>query len=58
MKTPCFVSGNVEKHVATVGELSRMVSEKNLMKVSEVEQDLACSAGRVRGSSTTALTAS
>jgi len=47
LKTPCFVSGNVEKHVATVGELSRMVSEKNLMKVSEVEQDLACSAEKL-----------
>eukprot|EP01046_Picozoa_sp_COSAG06_P043384 COSAG06_NODE_5675_length_3328_cov_1.668938_2_plen_393_part_00 len=33
---------NVEKHVAVVGELSRMVSEKNLMKISELEQDLAC----------------
>ena len=32
------MGGNVEKHVATVGELSRMVTEKNLMKISELEQ--------------------
>lgn len=38
---------NVEKHVATVGELSRVVSEKNLMKISELEQDLACSAEKM-----------
>ena len=41
------MGGNVEKHVATVGELSRMVSEKNLMKISELEQDLACSAEKM-----------
>ncbi|XP_006001639.1 vacuolar protein sorting-associated protein 45 [Latimeria chalumnae] len=36
------MSGTVSKHVTVVGELSRLVSERNLMEVSEVEQDLAC----------------
>lgn len=36
------MSGTVSKHVTVVGELSRLVSERNLMTVSEVEQELAC----------------
>ena len=34
---------NVEKHVALMGELSRLVEANNLMEVSALEQDLACS---------------
>ena len=41
------MGSNVEKHVATVGELSRVVTEKNLMKISAFEQDLACSADKM-----------
>ncbi|XP_053225361.1 vacuolar protein sorting-associated protein 45 isoform X1 [Podarcis raffonei] len=36
------MSGTVSKHVTVVGELSRLVSEKNLLEASEVEQELAC----------------
>uniref|UniRef100_A0A8C6WRH2 Vacuolar protein sorting-associated protein 45 n=1 Tax=Neogobius melanostomus TaxID=47308 RepID=A0A8C6WRH2_9GOBI len=36
------MSGTVSKHVTVVGELSRLVSERVLMEVSEVEQELAC----------------
>lgn len=36
------MSGTVSKHVTVVGELSRLVSERNLLEVSEVEQELAC----------------
>ncbi|KAI1919019.1 vacuolar protein sorting-associated protein 45 [Ophidiomyces ophidiicola] len=36
------LSGNVSKHVALVGELSRKVGEYNLLDVSELEQSLAC----------------
>uniref|UniRef100_A0AAY4CU46 Vacuolar protein sorting-associated protein 45 n=1 Tax=Denticeps clupeoides TaxID=299321 RepID=A0AAY4CU46_9TELE len=36
------MSGTVSKHVTVVGELSRLVSERCLMEVSEVEQELAC----------------
>ncbi|XP_069796695.1 vacuolar protein sorting-associated protein 45 isoform X2 [Narcine bancroftii] len=36
------MSGTVAKHVTVVGELSRLVGERNLMAVSEVEQELAC----------------
>ncbi|KAL9986476.1 hypothetical protein ACROYT_G000631 [Oculina patagonica] len=36
------MSGTVSKHVTIVGELSRLVTEKSLLDVSEVEQDLAC----------------
>lgn len=36
------MSGKVSKHVTVVGELSRLVSERQLMEVSEVEQELAC----------------
>ena len=34
------MSGTVSKHVTIVGELSRLVTEKSLLDVSEVEQDL------------------
>lgn len=37
------LSGNVSKHVALVGELSRQVGEYGLLDVSELEQSLACS---------------
>ncbi|KAK2081655.1 vacuolar protein sorting-associated protein 45 [Saguinus oedipus] len=36
------MSGPVSKHVTVVGELSRLVNERNLLEVSEVEQELAC----------------
>uniref|UniRef100_A0A8C4ZU69 Vacuolar protein sorting-associated protein 45 n=1 Tax=Gadus morhua TaxID=8049 RepID=A0A8C4ZU69_GADMO len=36
------MSGAVSKHVTVVGELSRLVAERQLMEVSEVEQELAC----------------
>ena len=36
------LSGNVSKHVALVGELSRRVGVNNLLDVSELEQSLAC----------------
>ncbi len=36
------LSGNVSKHVALIGELSRLVEEKTLLEVSELEQSLAC----------------
>ncbi|XP_032991749.1 vacuolar protein sorting-associated protein 45 [Lacerta agilis] len=36
------MSGTVSKHVTVVGELSRLVSERNLLETSEVEQELAC----------------
>uniref|UniRef100_A0A8D3BTD0 Vacuolar protein sorting-associated protein 45 n=1 Tax=Scophthalmus maximus TaxID=52904 RepID=A0A8D3BTD0_SCOMX len=36
------MSGTVSKHVTVVGELSRLVSERQLMEVSEAEQELAC----------------
>uniref|UniRef100_A0A671QXJ9 Vacuolar protein sorting-associated protein 45 n=1 Tax=Sinocyclocheilus anshuiensis TaxID=1608454 RepID=A0A671QXJ9_9TELE len=36
------MSGTVSKHVTVVGDLSRLVSERQLMEVSEVEQELAC----------------
>jgi len=34
------MSGTVSKHVTLVSELSRMVVERNLLKISEVEQEL------------------
>ena len=37
------LAGNVSKHVALVGELSRRVGAENLLDVSELEQSLACS---------------
>ncbi|KAG8957908.1 vacuolar protein sorting-associated protein 45 [Tulasnella sp. 408] len=39
------LSGNVSKHVALVGELSRLVGRDKLLDVSEVEQGLAGSGG-------------
>ena len=36
------LSGNVSKHVALVGELSRRVAADSLLDVSELEQSLAC----------------
>lgn len=36
------LSGNVSKHVALVGELSRLVSAFHLLQTSELEQSLAC----------------
>lgn len=36
------LSGNVSKHVALVGELSRNIGEHDLLNVSELEQSLAC----------------
>jgi len=36
------LSGNVSKHVALVGELSRRVGAHSLLDVSELEQSLAC----------------
>ncbi|XP_075699394.1 vacuolar protein sorting-associated protein 45 isoform X2 [Rhinoderma darwinii] len=36
------MSGTVSKHVTVVGELSRLASERHLMEVSEVEQELSC----------------
>lgn len=36
------LAGNVSKHVAMMTELSRIVDQRNLMNVSEVEQALAC----------------
>ncbi|KAL8293307.1 hypothetical protein RQP46_000008 [Phenoliferia psychrophenolica] len=35
------LGGNVAKHVALVGELSRLVKERHLLEVSELEQSLA-----------------
>lgn len=37
------LGGNVSKHVALIGELSRLVAERRLLEVSELEQSLACS---------------
>ncbi|KAL7752594.1 vacuolar protein sorting-associated protein 45 [Sorochytrium milnesiophthora] len=37
------LSGNVSKHVALVGELSRIVDKYRLLEVGELEQSLACS---------------
>lgn len=36
------LSGNVSKHVSLVGELSRLVSQNQLLEVSQIEQSLAC----------------
>ncbi|KAJ8100424.1 Sec1-like protein [Lipomyces tetrasporus] len=36
------LSGNVTKHVTLVSELSRRVSQDNLLEISELEQSLAC----------------
>ncbi len=39
------LGGNVSKHVALVGELSRLVDKRRLLEVGEIEQGLATSAG-------------
>lgn len=39
------LSANVSKHVALVGELSRLVGRDKLLEIGEVEQGLATSAG-------------
>ncbi|XP_061967040.1 vacuolar protein sorting-associated protein 45 homolog [Populus nigra] len=39
--------GNVSKHVTLVTEMSKIVEERRLMLVSEMEQDLACNSGQV-----------
>ncbi|KAI0237324.1 Vacuolar protein sorting-associated protein 45 [Lamellibrachia satsuma] len=36
------MSGTVSKHIAVVGELSRLVGSRGLMNVSECEQELVC----------------
>lgn len=36
------LSGNVSKHVALVGELSRLVDKYKLLQVSELEQNISC----------------
>ncbi|KAJ6799340.1 vacuolar protein sorting-associated protein 45-like protein [Iris pallida] len=38
--------GNVSKHVALVTEMSRIVEERKLMLVSQIEQELACNGGQ------------
>jgi hypothetical protein len=39
------LGGNVSKHVALVGELSRLVGKGKLLEIGEVEQGLATSSG-------------
>lgn len=39
------LGGNVSKHVALVGELSRLVEKNKLLDIGEVEQGLATSSG-------------
>lgn len=39
------LGGNVSKHVALVGELSRIVGRDKLLEVGEIEQGLATSSG-------------
>jgi len=39
-------SGNVDKHVAVVHELQRLIMSNGLMEASQLEQDLACSENR------------
>lgn len=39
------LGGNVSKHVALVGELSRLVGKEKLLELGEVEQGLGTSAG-------------
>ncbi|KAL8171940.1 hypothetical protein V2J09_023744 [Rumex salicifolius] len=39
--------GNVSKHVMLVTEMSKIVEERKLMSVSQIEQDLACNGGQV-----------
>lgn len=37
------LGGNVNKHVALIGELSRLIETRRLLEISELEQSLACS---------------
>lgn len=39
------LGGNVSKHVALVGELSRLVDRDKLLEIGEVEQGLATGSG-------------
>ena len=39
------LGGNVSKHVALVGELSRLVEKNKLLEIGEVEQGLATNSG-------------
>lgn len=36
------MSGTVVKHVTIVGELSNVVTKRNLLEVSEIEQQITC----------------
>lgn len=36
------MSGTVAKHVTIVGELSNVVNKRNLLEVSEIEQQITC----------------
>uniref|UniRef100_A0A1B6CKF1 Vacuolar protein sorting-associated protein 45 n=1 Tax=Clastoptera arizonana TaxID=38151 RepID=A0A1B6CKF1_9HEMI len=36
------MSGTVSKHIAVISELSSLVSKRNLLEVSEIEQELSC----------------
>lgn len=36
------MSGTVAKHVTIVGELSNVVTKRNLLEVSEIEQQITC----------------
>lgn len=38
--------GNVSKHVTIVTEMSKIVEERKLMLVSQIEQELACNGGQ------------
>ena len=38
--------GNVSKHVTLVTEMCKIVEERNLMVVSQTEQELACNGGQ------------
>ncbi|GBG64155.1 hypothetical protein CBR_g40854 [Chara braunii] len=40
------LSGNVSKHVTLMSELSQIVDERQLMSVSQTEQELACNSGQ------------
>ena len=38
------MSGTITKHVVVIGELSTQVGKKQLLEVSELEQEIACRA--------------
>lgn len=38
------MSGTITKHVVVIGELSYQVGKKQLLEVSELEQEIACRA--------------